>query len=234
MRNVRHIILTLILTSCLPLAAGAKDFEQRVPAEPGGHLRIDLRGGAIVVESHSADEVRVDALAAGVGAPSLDLELSSNGDEVTLRGGARDWFSGLLGTHVRVRVRLPREFSIDARTRGGSIEIEDIEGEVKTRTSGGSIRVGRIEGDVETGDQRRASWQAQPDRWLRCAPARRGGPSACVDVDRRSRCPDQRRTHRGPRRRRQTSRPAPAVDRIRVRYVEAAEGRTRDFRRRHR
>ena len=50
---------------------------------------------------------------------------------------------------MRVRVRVPREFSIDVRTHGGSIEVEDIEGDVETRTSGGRISIGRIEGDVE-------------------------------------------------------------------------------------
>jgi hypothetical protein len=181
MMTLQRIVVAALLATCLPGAAASKDFEQRVHAEPGGQLRVDLRGGSVVIESHGKSEVRVDALAAGIGAPSLDLELRSRDDEVTLRGGARSWFSGLLETHVRVRVRVPREFSIDVRTRGGSIEVEDIEGDVETRTSGGRISVGRIEGDVELETSGGALEANQIDGSVRARTS--GGPIRLIEID---------------------------------------------------
>lgn len=148
--TIGRIVGLLWLAALLPGAAAAKDFDERVPAESGGSLRVDLEGGAVVVESHGESQVRVQALAAGLGARSLDFELSSHDDEVTLRGGDGGWLSGLLGgPHVRVLVRVPREFSVDVRTAGGSVELEDLEGEVRARTSGGRIDLRRIRGDVD-------------------------------------------------------------------------------------
>lgn len=139
-----------LLVALVPAVAAAKDFEQRLAVEPGGRLRVELPGGAVVVESHDADEVRVDALAAGVGATRLDFELSRQGSEVRLEGQRSGWLSSLLSrTHVRVRVRVPHEFAVDVHTAGGDIEVDDLEGDVRARTSGGRITLGHIEGDVD-------------------------------------------------------------------------------------
>jgi DUF4097 and DUF4098 domain-containing protein YvlB len=49
---------------------------------------------------------------------------------------------------VEYRVSVPREFSVDLSTSGGSIAVGDLKGEVVARTSGGSLTFGRIEGPV--------------------------------------------------------------------------------------
>jgi len=145
-----RIAILGLIALLLATAAAAKDFEQRVAAQSGGRLRVDLESGSIVIESHDREEVRVDALAAGMGAGRLDFELSAKGDDVILRGGSSGWMPDVLGSpHVRARVRVPSEFSVDIRTGGGAIEIEDLEGEVRVRSSGGNIEMGRIRGDVD-------------------------------------------------------------------------------------
>jgi len=149
-KMIGRIAILGLVAALLPAAAAAKDFERSVAAGERERLRVDLDSGSIVVESHDREEVRVDALAAGVGAGRLDFELSAEGDDVVLKGRPRGWMPSLLGSpHVRVRVRVPSEFSLDIRTGGGSIEIEDIEGDVRARTSGGSIELGKIRGDVD-------------------------------------------------------------------------------------
>lgn len=143
-------LLTLPVALALALPALAKDFEQSVPAESGGRLRVDLSAGSVVIESHELEEVRVGALAAGMGSRSLDVELSSDGDEVRLRGDIGGWLASMLGgPRVRVLVRVPTEFSVDVRTAGGEVTVEELEGEVRARTSGGRIEVGNVEGDVD-------------------------------------------------------------------------------------
>ena len=81
----RIAILGLIAT-LLATEAAAKDFEQRVAAQEGGRLRVNLDSGSIVIESHDLEEVRVDALAAGVGAGRLDFALCAEGGGVRLGG----------------------------------------------------------------------------------------------------------------------------------------------------
>jgi DUF4097 and DUF4098 domain-containing protein YvlB len=56
-------------------------------------------------------------------------------------------YSGWL-REIEYRVTVPREFSTDLATSGGSISVGDLKGEVKARTSGGSLNFGRIDGPV--------------------------------------------------------------------------------------
>jgi hypothetical protein len=170
-----RIAILGLITALLATAAAAKDFEQRVAAQAGGRLRVDLDSGSIVIESHDREEVRVDVLAAGVGAGRLDFELSAKGDNVTLRGRPRGWMPDVLGSpHVRARVRVPSEFSVDIRTGGGAIEIEDLEGEVRVRSSGGAIEIGRIRGDVDAETSGGAIATGEVDGELRVRTS--GGP----------------------------------------------------------
>jgi hypothetical protein len=170
-----RIAILGLITALLATAAAAKDFEQRGAAQAGGRLRVNLDSGSIVIESHDREEVRVDVLAAGVGAGRLDFELSAEGDNVTLRGRPRGWMPDVLGSpHVRARVRVPSEFSVDIRTGGGAIEIEDLEGEVRVRSSGGDIEMGRIRGDVDAETSGGAIEVGEVDGELRARTS--GGP----------------------------------------------------------
>jgi DUF4097 and DUF4098 domain-containing protein YvlB len=170
-----RIAILGLITALLAPAAAAKDFEQRVAAQAGGRLRVNLDSGSIVIESHDREEVRVDALAAGLGAGRLDFELSVQGDDVRLEGRPRGWMPDVLGSpHVRARVRVPSEFSVDIRTGGGAIEIEDLEGEVRVRSSGGAIEIGRIRGDVDVETSGGAIETGEVDGELRARTS--GGP----------------------------------------------------------
>ncbi len=146
---MRRIATTALLATLVAADGTASDFEKTVPAEPGGELRIDLDAGSVEVESHAANTVRVEVWAAGFGSRGARFDLSSNGDDVRLSGSVGGWFSMLGGPRVRVRVRVPREFSLELDTNGGQVEVEDLRGDVRARTSGALMRVDRIVGDVD-------------------------------------------------------------------------------------
>jgi hypothetical protein len=146
----RQIATLMLLASCLPSAAAARDFEKRIAADPGGMLRIELQGGSVEVESHDEHEVHVAALVDGVGSRSLDFELSGDGVDVELTGDFGGWLSRLVADpRVRVRVRVPQRYGLDIRTGGGKVEAEEIRGEIRARTSGGPIEIDEVEGPVE-------------------------------------------------------------------------------------
>ena len=58
---VRSVAMLGLLLLLSPSAALAKDFEQRVAAQSGGTLYVDLDSGTVEVESHDAEVVRVNA-----------------------------------------------------------------------------------------------------------------------------------------------------------------------------
>ena len=134
----------------LPGSGLAKDYAESVPAESGGRLRVNLKSGSIAVESHPLHTVRVDARAAGLGSGSLEFDLSSDGGDARLEGEMGSWFGSLLSDpSVRVRIRVPEEYSLDIRTGNGHVSIESMRGDVSARTSGGAIEVDGVEGDVD-------------------------------------------------------------------------------------
>lgn len=145
---LRSWAMAVLLAVALPQTALAREFRDSVGAEPGGSLQVELGAGAVAIESHDEHRVRVDAHAAGIGSRSLDLELESSGREVRLSGDVSGWLPILGDPRVRVRIRVPRRFSLDVRTGGGAIEIEGVEGEVSADTSGGSMRVERVRGPL--------------------------------------------------------------------------------------
>lgn len=137
------------LAAHAPGARAAEDFEDSTDAQPGGRLRVDLDAGSIQIEGQDEHEVRVDARATGIGSDDVDFELDSDDGEVRLsvdRGGLG--FLARLG----LRVRVPHRFSLEVRTAGGEVVVEEIEGEVRIRTSGGEVTVDDVIGpvDIET------------------------------------------------------------------------------------
>jgi DUF4097 and DUF4098 domain-containing protein YvlB len=142
--------MTPPLLACLLAAHGAAaaEFEERVPAESGGRLRVQLDTGSVEVEGHDENEVRVEASSSGL-ADAMRFTLEGRGSDIELRGrrrGVMGWFSG---ARVRVHIRVPQAFSLDIRTGGGEVEVEGIEGTLSARTSGGEVSAREIEGPVE-------------------------------------------------------------------------------------
>ena len=69
--------LGVAILVCLAPSALAKDYEDRIGAQPGGRLRVDLQSGSVEVESHDEPEVQVDAHVGGVGSRSLGAPIPS-------------------------------------------------------------------------------------------------------------------------------------------------------------
>jgi hypothetical protein len=143
---IRHA-LALALVGLLPWGAAAGELRQSVRVESGGTLEVDLDGGSIEIETHDEPEVRVEARARGLGA--MSFELTTDGLDARLIGKQGSWIPFLGGGRARVHVRVPEVYSVDVRTGGGSIEIDDLGGSATARTSGGSIELHGAQGVVD-------------------------------------------------------------------------------------
>ena len=143
MRTLGTMILwSLVL---LPGSTLADDFEETLVVHSGGTLRIDLPGGSIDVDTHDEELVEIEANITG----GMELEITQNGDEVTVSGHSRGGLFGWLQFgRIRVHARVPERFHLDLRTRGGHIDVQELIGHVVARTSGGHIEVEEIQGNV--------------------------------------------------------------------------------------
>ncbi len=157
-RPVALILVLLALAAASVQVAAADTLTRSFDVRPGGRLVIDTDLGAIEVRSGSGDRVAIEVtreVRRGRAEDALEdfaVEFDQRGDEVRVEGryrkGARrlfDWGSRL---RVRFAVTVPRRFDLDLDTAGGSISVEDLEGEVRAQTSGGSLSFGDIRGPV--------------------------------------------------------------------------------------
>lgn len=147
-------------------APSANELNETLEVEPGGTLYVDLDRGAVEVMSHEAPAVHIEARVTGWAAWNFEFDLVQQGNDVRLTGDQGTWSLWPIGPRVKVRIWVPRLYSVDVRTRGGRIKLNHLagkiiaetsggpvdldgaEGPVMLHTSGGPIRVGQVEGDV--------------------------------------------------------------------------------------
>ncbi|MFC2156113.1 DUF4097 domain-containing protein, partial [Acidobacteriota bacterium] len=83
----------------------------------------------------------------------LKIDFRKSGDDVIINANY-DYkkFRSIFGRRNRLRMRfvvtIPEKYNLDLKTKGGSIEVSKIEGDVKTKTSGGSLRFAYVKGPV--------------------------------------------------------------------------------------
>lgn len=119
---------------------------------------LDTFDGAIEIRSWDRPQVEVEVEKRGMEQNLLDemkIEVEQQGNRIVLKvtGPGRTEFTGVtVGVHIspqaRLRVALPRESDIEAKSGDGSIAIEDVSGRVTLTTADGSVRAARVTGDV--------------------------------------------------------------------------------------
>ncbi len=144
-------IALLVLFVFMASMAYADEIKRSIPVKPGQTLTVETDMGAIEIEGDSADTVEVEVIREGRGSEKLEVSIEPTADGVSVvgdwTGGKTGWASGN-NPKIRYRIKVPATFNLELDTSGGSISIDDLDGQVRARTSGGSVRLGRIEGEV--------------------------------------------------------------------------------------
>lgn len=124
----------------------------------GGTLYLTTPTGPIEVESWSKSEVEVRVRKKYGGSSEdramkafdeVEVYISQKGEDVhvEVESGRRNFGRKM---NLSFKVMVPERYSVDLETKGGSIDIDDLEGNVLAETAGGSISVGQItNGDVD-------------------------------------------------------------------------------------
>jgi hypothetical protein len=113
----------------LASASFAEDLSQRLPAQAGGGLFVELPVGSVELHQTTAPEVRVEAQARGLGASAVHFATATRGSRVFVTGAVEPWLWLLSsGPGVRLRIWVPRDFPVEIHSTRGPIEIEDLRG----------------------------------------------------------------------------------------------------------
>lgn len=130
-------------------------------ARPGGRLVLRAEMGSVTVTPGPENQVNCRVKVEVDSNNAARARQLANGHEVSLRTGedgalylngrfpkAWDKESGRTSISVSFEIRAPARFNLDLETRGGSVTVERLEGELRAATAAGSIRTGDISGPV--------------------------------------------------------------------------------------
>jgi len=168
MKKVFAIFLMTIAATSLSIARGSSDEvydyqSKSFTVQKGGLLTVDVKPGAVRIESWSKDEVFIEADGIDERHPDR-LSMNQSGNNVMVKYSDRRSHN----SDIRFNIKVPLNFNADiqtsggsikqknlltgnfrAETKGGSIEIDHIIGKVEIETGGGSIDAEKVEGNAE-------------------------------------------------------------------------------------
>ena len=164
----RYFPRTILALALLMMATGlvqAQPFDNQQVIEEtfeiskDGTLFLDSDIGAVVVEGTRSSDVHVkvykgtNRMRAGRAEDVLDrFELSFNesGNRVEIIGDydrpRGRW--GDNGLRVKFEIEVPTDINVVLETAGGSISVDNIEGDAEVKTAGGALRLSSIDGEV--------------------------------------------------------------------------------------
>ena len=151
--------LVALLAFLLPSSGFCQDerTEKTFSVKPGGWVDLRADFGSIIVRSAPGNEVKVDVRkwisgrhrrSAAELFQDFEVTYSQSDRGVSITAEMHGWNRNNDGLQVEFHITVPKQYSLDLNTAGGSIEVDDLNGEVKVETSGGSLSLGRIEGPV--------------------------------------------------------------------------------------
>jgi DUF4097 and DUF4098 domain-containing protein YvlB len=168
----RYFAIALILIAAGTAQAAEKRLDKTFTVSPGGTLTVDADGSSVHVSGTDANQVVVHMFTRGSDKSLEDtlLDAVQKGSDVsvTMRKSKTGWFSfGNWNTEQDIQVTVPKNYSVNVRTSGGSVDLQNtvgvaslkssggdlsakiVSGTVELRTSGGSIHGDSIRGDVD-------------------------------------------------------------------------------------
>ncbi len=172
------ITAVLFASGAILAAETEDSVHKSIPVQSATRFGLDVDFGSIEVTGGATGTIEVEAIFRGDPASRAEfdrmlkdftLDVSRQGSGIFIRGTFKDGWkqTGILGhldhgichdgkcleysnwlKSVEFRVKVPSAFSADLHTRGGSVRVGDLKGEVNARTAGGSIHFGSIGGAV--------------------------------------------------------------------------------------
>ncbi len=151
---IKSTAIAVIVASvglALSFQSAARDITESFDVDSGGELFLRTDVGKLVIDTHNSDEVLLEVGVSGKQSDKFSVESEANGNDVKIIGKMekqKSW-GWNQSPKVTFRVTVPKEYNLEIHTSGGSIDIEDLIGNVDAHTSGGSIEVGSITGNVK-------------------------------------------------------------------------------------
>lgn len=141
-RRARPIV---VYAALLASAVAAVTAEREIAVAPGEQLTVELEvGGSITVSGWERPALAVTASEMGHDV-ELAIERIASGAVVHVKRSAGRSASRA----VDLTIRVPRRFDLQLETTGGSMTVEDVEGQIVGLTHGGELRLSGLRGRLD-------------------------------------------------------------------------------------
>ena len=150
--------LFIIVTSTALAEKPRKVVNKSFDVKADGQLIIDTDLGSIKITTHSQNTVDAEVIFKSKtnserkfesALEDFELTFNQNGNEITIEGNKdHDNWLKTNPFNLEFIVVVPKEFNVNLNTSGGSISVDDLNGNVDAHTSGGSLHFGEIDGVV--------------------------------------------------------------------------------------
>lgn len=157
------IAALFLFTNCLTYGGIEDRITKSYVVGSGGTLTIESDIGSIAIKGENSDSVEIEILrevkttnekkAADI-LEDFDLQFNHSGNDVTIeakykKSGIKGFWNNI-GKYLRVKyiISVPTKYNVDLYTKGGSITVEDLDGEILSKTSGGSLKFDNIRGNI--------------------------------------------------------------------------------------
>ncbi len=143
--------LFLLCVGLFASAASADTIERNFDVGASGKLDIRSDVGSIDITTNNRGRVEVVVRRDGRDADDFEVNMRQEGSTIRVTGempnrGGR-WNSHDLDVDFQVSV--PKGFNLELQTSGGSIDVDDLDGEVIAQTAGGHLNFGEMGASVE-------------------------------------------------------------------------------------
>lgn len=152
------ILSIVILFLAVQILTADEVTEKSFSVSEGGWLKLESDLGSVEIRTHNASSVEVEVIKktrSFFGGDDQDLldafevTFEQNNDDLLISGKLEDWNSKKRSRlNVRYIITVPERYNLDLHTSGGSISVDDLEGQVIGKTSGGSLKIGHIKGMI--------------------------------------------------------------------------------------
>lgn len=150
----RYFAIALILIAAGTAQAAEKRLDKTFTVSPGGTLTVEADGASVHVSGTDANQVVVHMLTRGseknLEDTLLDAVQKGSDVSVTMRKSKTGWFAfGNWSSEQDIQVTVPRNYSVNVRTSGGSVDLQNTVGVVSLKSSGGDLTAKKVTGTVE-------------------------------------------------------------------------------------
>ncbi|MBP9903770.1 MAG: DUF4097 family beta strand repeat-containing protein [Verrucomicrobiota bacterium] len=158
-RIIGAALLTLVTVTAT--AEVEAKITKSFPVQPGGQLVVAVDRGAIEIKTADRESVDIEVIRKAGGSRAKAektlqdhvVTTTQDGHKLEVRAEFKGekpagWFGRSPQLQVKFLITLPRQFDVDLKTAGGSVNVAGLTGKVLAASSGGSLNFTKIEGPL--------------------------------------------------------------------------------------